>query len=110
MAVAGGALAAVGVSGIISSGQHIGEGLNEAFSTGGRDASSGGDSPWSSHAESAGDLSGKYDRIQATRDPSSQWFHEKLTNEELLDSINNAEMGEGIVVSPGGSVLGESSA
>lgn len=61
---------------------------------------------WSSNYESAGDLSGKYTEGQSTRDPASQWYHEELSNEELLDSINNASEGDGIAVTPGGTIVG----
>ena len=54
----------------------------------------------------AGDLPGKYAEGQSTRDPASQWYHEALSNDELLDSINNADEGEGIVVSQEGWILG----
>lgn len=55
--------------------------------------------------ESAGDLS-KYTPSQSTRDPASAWYHENLTNDELLDAINHAEAGEGIVVTEAGRILG----
>lgn len=45
-------------------------------------------------------------RGQTTRDPASQWYYEELSNEDLLDSINNAEEGDGITVSRGGTILG----
>ena len=61
---------------------------------------------WSSHQENAGDLSDQYTEGQSTRDPASQWYHEELSNDELLDSINNAAEGEGIAVSPGGTIVG----
>lgn len=45
---------------------------------------------------------GKYTQGQSIRDPASQWYHEMLSNDELLDSINNADEGEGIVASQEG--------
>ncbi|WP_460750575.1 polymorphic toxin-type HINT domain-containing protein [Nocardiopsis oceani] len=65
-----------------------------------------GDCDWSPHHENAGDLASKYSEGQSTRDPASQWYHEELSNDELLDSINNAAEGDGIAVSPGGTILG----
>jgi hypothetical protein len=59
----------------------------------------------SSHYEKAGDL-GKYTEGQATRDPASQWYHEYLSNDELLDGINNADEGDGILVSQDDTILG----
>ncbi|KPM52423.1 hypothetical protein ACG83_29080 [Frankia sp. R43] len=59
-----------------------------------------------SRTETARDLAGKYIEGELTRDPASQWYHEHLSNEELLDSINNAPEGDGILVSRGGIVLG----
>lgn len=56
--------------------------------------------------ESAGSLGGKYTPGQQTRDPSSQWYHEYLSNDELLDSINRAGDGDGILVSQNGTILG----
>ncbi|MCE4944414.1 hypothetical protein LVX13_14990 [Streptomyces albulus] len=56
--------------------------------------------------EKAGDLGGKYTEGQSTRDPASQWYHEELSNKDLLDGINNAAEGEGILVSRGGTILG----
>jgi hypothetical protein len=38
---------------------------------------------------------GNYTRGQSTRDPASQWYHEMLSNDDLLGSINNADEGEG---------------
>lgn len=61
---------------------------------------------WEPHYEKAGDLPGKYTPGQATRDPSSQWYHEMLSNHDLLSSINDAEEGEGIAVSRAGRILG----
>ncbi|MFC3999478.1 polymorphic toxin-type HINT domain-containing protein [Nocardiopsis sediminis] len=61
---------------------------------------------WASHTENAGDLAGRYTEGQSTRDPASQMYHEYLSDEELLDAINNAEEGDGIAVSPGGTILG----
>jgi hypothetical protein len=54
----------------------------------------------------AGDLAGKYTEGQSTRDPASQWYHEELTNEELMDGVNNADEGDGITVSRSGKILG----
>ena len=65
-----------------------------------------GECDWSPHHENAGDLAGKYSEGQSTRDPASQWYHEELSDDDLLDSINNAAEGDGIAVSPGGTVLG----
>ncbi|MGW0998181.1 SpvB/TcaC N-terminal domain-containing protein [Streptomyces sp. NPDC002523] len=59
----------------------------------------------STRHENAGDV-GKYTDGQKTRDPASQWYHEELSNDELLDGINNAATGDGILVSRGGTVLG----
>ncbi|MFD0686143.1 PA14 domain-containing protein [Actinomadura fibrosa] len=61
---------------------------------------------WSARTERAGDLTGKYTPGQSTRDPASQWYHEELSDQELLNAINNAKPGEGIVVSPNGTILG----
>lgn len=61
---------------------------------------------WSTSTERAGDLAGKYTPGQSTRDPASQWYHEDLSNEELLANINNAAEGDGIVVSRNGTILG----
>ncbi|EWC62998.1 hypothetical protein UO65_1708 [Actinokineospora spheciospongiae] len=61
---------------------------------------------WSSRTERAGDLADKYTPGQSTRDPASQWYHEYLSNDELLASINDAGKGDGIVVSRGGVILG----
>ncbi|MBB5868280.1 RHS repeat-associated protein [Allocatelliglobosispora scoriae] len=61
---------------------------------------------WSTTTENAGDLAGKYTPGQSTRDPASQWYHEELSNEDLLNSINNAAEGDGIVVSRNGTILG----
>ncbi|GAA3907225.1 RHS repeat-associated core domain-containing protein [Streptomyces lannensis] len=55
--------------------------------------------------ERAGDL-GKYTEGQKTRDPASQWYHEELSNEELLDGINNPGEGDGLLVSRDGTILG----
>jgi hypothetical protein len=57
---------------------------------------------YSTRTERAGDLPGKYTQGQSTRDPASQWYHEMLSNDDLLGSINNADEGEGIVVSQEG--------
>ena len=61
---------------------------------------------WSTTTEKAGDLAGKYKPGQSTRDPASQWYHEELSNDELLNGINNAAEGDGIVVSRNGTILG----
>lgn len=61
---------------------------------------------WSTRRERAGDLPGKYRPGQSTRDPGSQWYHEELRNEELLEAINDAEEGDGIIVSRDGTILG----
>jgi hypothetical protein len=61
---------------------------------------------WSTSTEKAADLAGKYKPGQSTRDPASQWYHEELSNEELLNGINNAAEGDGIVVSRNGTILG----
>ncbi|MFI9274550.1 hypothetical protein ACIGXM_28150 [Kitasatospora sp. NPDC052896] len=55
--------------------------------------------------EKAGDL-GKYTEGQKTRDPASQWYHEYLSEQELLDGVNEAEPGDGILVSRDGTILG----
>ncbi|MCA1217852.1 polymorphic toxin-type HINT domain-containing protein [Streptomyces sp. 8L] len=55
--------------------------------------------------EKAGDL-GKYTEGEKTRDPASQWYHEELSNEELLDGINNPGEGGGLLVSHDGTILG----
>ena len=67
-------------------------------------ASSG--SQWTTRTENAGDLSSKYTEGQATRDPASQWYHEMLSNDELLSSINDADDGDGIVSSNNNIILG----
>ncbi len=59
----------------------------------------------STHHERAGDL-GKYTEGQSTRDPASQWYHEYLSNDDLLDGVNNADEGDGILVSRDGRILG----
>ncbi|WKX73552.1 polymorphic toxin-type HINT domain-containing protein [Streptomyces sp. XD-27] len=59
----------------------------------------------SARHENAGDL-GQYTDGQSTRDPASQWYHEELSNDELLDGINNADEGDGILVSRDGTILG----
>ncbi|WP_255354380.1 polymorphic toxin-type HINT domain-containing protein, partial [Frankia sp. ACN1ag] len=56
--------------------------------------------------ERAGDLAENYVEGQKTRDPSSQWYHEFLSDDELLDAINEAPEGDGILVSRGGKILG----
>ncbi|MFH8218709.1 hypothetical protein ACH4C2_05915 [Streptomyces sp. NPDC018057] len=55
--------------------------------------------------EKAGNI-GNYVDGQKTRDPASQWYHEELSDEELLDGINNAVEGDGILVSRDGTILG----
>ncbi len=60
---------------------------------------------YSTRTERAGDLPGKYTQGQSTRDPASQWYHEMLSNDDLLGSINNADEGEGIVVSQEGRII-----
>jgi hypothetical protein len=65
-----------------------------------------GDPEYSTRTERAGDLQGKYTPGQSTMDPSSQWYHEMLSNEDLLGSINNADEGDGVVVSQEGQILG----
>jgi hypothetical protein len=59
----------------------------------------------STRNERAGDI-GNYTDSQKTRDPASQWYHEELSNEELLDGINNPGAGDGILVSRDGKILG----
>ncbi|WP_371792425.1 polymorphic toxin-type HINT domain-containing protein [Streptomyces sp. NBC_01471] len=59
----------------------------------------------STRTEKAGDI-GKYTEGQKTRDPASQWYHEELSNEELLDGINNPGKGDGLLVSRDGTILG----
>ncbi|MFD0443249.1 polymorphic toxin-type HINT domain-containing protein [Streptomyces indonesiensis] len=59
----------------------------------------------STRYEKAGDL-GKYTEGQKTRDPASQWYHEYLSEEELLDGVNKAPKGDGILVSRDGTILG----
>ncbi|WP_280718252.1 RHS repeat-associated core domain-containing protein [Kitasatospora sp. MAP5-34] len=59
----------------------------------------------STRYEKAGDL-GKYTEGQKTRDPASQWYHEYLSDKELLDGVNKAAPGEGILVSRDGTILG----
>jgi RHS repeat-associated protein len=61
---------------------------------------------YSTRQENAGDLATKYTEGQSTRDPSSQWYHEYLSNDMLLEEINNAGQGNGIVVSRNGTILG----
>jgi large repetitive protein len=61
---------------------------------------------YSTRTERAGDLPGKYTQGQSTRDPASQWYHEMLSNDDLLGSINNADEGEGVVVSQEGRIIG----
>ncbi|UKY53720.1 DUF6531 domain-containing protein [Streptomyces inhibens] len=63
------------------------------------------DDEFSSHHEPARDLA-RYTEGQSTRDPSSQWYHEYLSNDELVASFNTAGLGDGFFVSPGGQVLG----
>ncbi|MFJ2903755.1 hypothetical protein [Streptomyces sp. NPDC087212] len=64
-----------------------------------------GGSGISARNEDAGDI-GNYTDGQGTRDPASQWYHEELSNDELLDSINKAGEGDGILVSRDGTILG----
>ncbi|MFF5253846.1 RHS repeat-associated core domain-containing protein [Streptomyces leeuwenhoekii] len=64
-----------------------------------------GGSGISARNENAGDI-GNYTDGQGTRDPASQWYHEELSNDELLDSINKAGEGDGILVSRDGTILG----
>lgn len=64
------------------------------------------DGDWTSTYVRAGDLDGLYTEGQSTRDPASQWYHEYLSNEDLLNSINDAEPGDGIAVSNNGTILG----
>ncbi|MFI8963070.1 polymorphic toxin-type HINT domain-containing protein [Streptomyces sp. NPDC053493] len=61
---------------------------------------------WAKRQETAGDVAQKYTPGQSTRDPASQWYHEELSDRELLDSINKAAEGDGIAVSRGGTILG----
>ncbi|MFB9733550.1 polymorphic toxin-type HINT domain-containing protein [Streptomyces thermocoprophilus] len=61
---------------------------------------------WATRQETAGDVAQKYTPGQSTRDPASQWYHEELSDQELLDSINKAAEGDGIAVSRGGTILG----
>jgi RHS repeat-associated protein len=81
----------------------LGKAAEEAAIAGKVAAESG---KWSTRTERAGDLAGKYRPGQATRDPASQWYHEELSNEELLRGINGVAEGEGIVVSRNGTILG----
>jgi hypothetical protein len=60
---------------------------------------------WSTVEEKAGDLA-RYTEGQSTRDPASQWYHELLSDDDLLAAINRAPDGDGIAVSPGGTVVG----
>ncbi|MFD4357908.1 PA14 domain-containing protein [Nocardia sp. NPDC058518] len=64
------------------------------------------DDGWASHTEAAGDIANNYSRVQESRDPASAWYHEELSNEELVDSINNAEPGDAIAVTPEGKIVG----
>ena len=61
---------------------------------------------YSTRTERAGDLPGKYTQGQSTRDPASQWYHEMLSNTDLIGSINDADEGEGIIVSQEGRIIG----
>ncbi|MFF5210866.1 polymorphic toxin-type HINT domain-containing protein [Streptosporangium sp. NPDC000396] len=61
---------------------------------------------WKTRYEKAGDLAKKYTEGQSTRDPASQWYHEMLDKDELLNGINKAAQGDGIVVSRNGKILG----
>lgn len=70
----------------------------------GRNCGPGG-SGISARHENAGDI-GNYTDGQSTRDPASQWYHEMLSDDELLDSINKAGEGDGILVSRDGTILG----
>ncbi|WP_091316846.1 RHS repeat domain-containing protein [Amycolatopsis tolypomycina] len=81
----------------------VGKAAEEAAKAGKVAAASGN---WSQRTEKAADLAGKYRPGQATRDPASQWYHEELSNEELLRGINGVAEGEGIVVSRSGTILG----
>ncbi|MFI6826993.1 RHS repeat-associated core domain-containing protein [Kribbella sp. NPDC050241] len=79
--------------------------LSESYSPG----STGSEPPspkYSTRQEKAGELAGKYTEGQSTRDPSSQWYHEYLSNDMLLEEINNAAQGEGIVALRNGKILG----
>ncbi|WP_237302806.1 polymorphic toxin-type HINT domain-containing protein [Streptomyces sp. S063] len=61
---------------------------------------------WATRHETAGDVAQKYTPGQSTRDPASQWYHEELSDQDLLDTINKAAEGDGIAVSRGGTILG----
>ncbi|WP_427153399.1 hypothetical protein [Streptomyces sp. TRM70308] len=70
----------------------------------GRNCGPGG-SGISARHENAGDI-GNYTDGQSTRDPASQWYHEMLSDDELLDSINKAGEGDGLLVSRDGMIIG----
>ncbi|MCI0383992.1 HINT domain-containing protein [Streptomyces sp. CNQ085] len=61
---------------------------------------------WVVRHETASQVAGNYTQGQKIRDPASQWYHEMLSDEELLDTINDAAEGDGIAVSPDGKILG----
>nr|WP_268987914.1 polymorphic toxin-type HINT domain-containing protein [Salinispora arenicola] len=61
---------------------------------------------FSTRYENAGDIGNYYRPGQSSRDPASQWYHEELSNKELLDGINNPADGDGILVSRDGRILG----
>lgn len=61
---------------------------------------------FSTHYENAGDIGKRYRPGQSSWDPASQWYHEELSNKELLDGINNPPDGDGILVSRDGRILG----
>lgn len=61
---------------------------------------------FSTRHETAGDVAQNCTEGQATRDPASQWYHWELSNEALLDSINNAPAGDGILISRDETILG----
>ncbi|QUX29575.1 type IV secretion protein Rhs [Nocardiopsis akebiae] len=67
---------------------------------------SGPCSQWASRYERIGDVVENYTEGQKTRDPSSQWYHEYLTNDELISGTNNANLGDAIAVTPGGTLVG----
>ena len=60
---------------------------------------------YSTRTERAGDLPGKYTQGQSTRDPASQWYHEMLSNDDLL-AASITPMKEGIVVSQERRIIG----
>jgi len=63
-------------------------------------------SQWASRYERIGDVVNNYTEGQSTRDPVSQWYHEYLTNDELVNGTNNAKPGDAIAVTPGGTIVG----